>query len=87
MEVYTLSVAEQCPHLCCTCVAAGIAAGLLLGGASAVGTDTDPLAVRAAEANAALNGVEGRFTVLKCGANLTDPDPLLSVCQTLQRSW
>ncbi|KAF8064663.1 prmA [Scenedesmus sp. PABB004] len=54
-------------------------AALLLGAASAVGTDTDPLAVRAAEANAVLNGVQGRLTVVRCGASLHDPDPLLAL--------
>lgn len=55
------------------------AAGLLLGAANAVGTDTDPLAVRAAEANAALNGLQDKFMVLRCGANLDDPEPLAEV--------
>jgi hypothetical protein len=56
-----------------------LAAALLMGANSATGTDTDPLAVRAAEANAGLNGMQGRFAVVKCGANLNDPDPLLEV--------
>jgi predicted nicotinamide N-methyase len=55
------------------------AAALLLGAESAIGTDTDPLAVRAAAANAALNGLEQRFQLLQCGANLSDPDPMLQV--------
>ena len=38
-------------------------AALLLGAASAVGTDTDPLAVQSAAANARLNGVGKRFQV------------------------
>ncbi len=38
-------------------------AALRLGAASAVGTDTDPLAVLAAAANARLNGVADRFQV------------------------
>lgn len=54
-------------------------AALLLGAKSAVGTDTDPLAVRAAAANAALNGMEQRFQLLQCGASLSDPDPMLQV--------
>ena len=45
-------------------------AGLLLGAEKAVGVDIDEAAVRTARQNAALNGVEGRFTAL-CG-NLTD---------------
>lgn len=65
--------------LCGRCCAAVLAAALLLGAKSAVGTDTDPLAVRAAAANAALNGLEGRFQLLQCGANLSDPDPMLQV--------
>uniref|UniRef100_A0A383VKK8 ETFB lysine methyltransferase n=1 Tax=Tetradesmus obliquus TaxID=3088 RepID=A0A383VKK8_TETOB len=54
-------------------------AALLMGASSAVGTDTDPLAVRAAEANAGLNGMQGRFSVVGCGANLDDADPLLQL--------
>jgi ribosomal protein L11 methylase PrmA len=65
--------------VCCPLVCLSAAAALLMGASSAVGTDTDPLAVRAAEANAGLNGMQGRFTVLKCGANLNDADPLLQV--------
>ena len=38
-------------------------AALRLGAASAVGTDTDPLAVLSAAANARLNGVADRFQV------------------------
>jgi ribosomal protein L11 methylase PrmA len=57
------------------------AVALLMGASTAVGTDTDPLAVRAAEANAGLNGVQGRFSVVKCGANLNDADPMLEVSQ------
>eukprot|EP00879_Flechtneria_rotunda_P033157 GHRR01036694.1.p1 GENE.GHRR01036694.1~~GHRR01036694.1.p1 ORF type:complete len:182 (+),score=51.90 GHRR01036694.1:303-848(+) len=54
-------------------------AALLLGAESAVGTDTDPLAVRAAEANAALNGVACKLRVVRCGPNLNDLDPLLQL--------
>ncbi len=46
------------------------AAALLLGAQSAVGVDIDELAVKTAVQNAALNGVEDRFTGI-CG-NLTD---------------
>jgi ribosomal protein L11 methylase PrmA len=55
------------------------AAALLMGASHAAGTDTDPLAVRAAQANASLNGMQERFAVVKCGANMNDPDPLLEV--------
>ncbi len=40
-------------------------AALRLGAASAVGTDTDPLAVLSAAANARLNGVADVFQVRK----------------------
>lgn len=55
------------------------AAALLLGASRAVGTDTDPLAVRAAAANAELNGLQDRLQLVQCGASLSDPDPLLLV--------
>lgn len=61
------------------CLAGPHAAALLLGARSAVGTDTDPLAVRAAAANAELNGLQERLQLVQCGANLSDPDPLLQV--------
>eukprot|EP00775_Hariotina_reticulata_P008826 gene8826-9005_t len=51
-------------------------AALLMGATSAVATDIDPLAVRAAEANAALNGVQQQMQVLQCGPCLQDPDPV-----------
>lgn len=41
-------------------------AALRLGAASAVGTDTDPLAVLSAAANARLNGVADAFQVRHC---------------------
>ncbi|MDR0293252.1 MAG: 50S ribosomal protein L11 methyltransferase [Oscillospiraceae bacterium] len=44
---------------------------LLLGGESAAGVDIDPLAVRTAEKNARLNGVEERFTAF-AGNYLSD---------------
>jgi len=50
-------------------------AALLLGARSAVGTDTDPLAVRSAKRNAELNSQEA-FTALLCGPSLDDPEPL-----------
>lgn len=54
-------------------------AALHMGAASAVGTDTDGLAVRAARRNAALNGLAERFAVLQCGAGVDDPEPLEQV--------
>jgi len=54
-------------------------AGLLLGAKAAVATDIHSLAVRAAEANAALNNVQQQMHVLLCGAALDHPDPLLQV--------
>ena len=56
------------PHPCCHvrgCAGSGVLAiaALLLGAASAVGTDTDPLAVQSAAANARLNRVGDRFQV------------------------
>jgi len=53
-------------------------AALKLGAASAVGTDTDPLAVRAAARNAELNGPQcaAAFRVLQCGPSSHDPDPV-----------
>ena len=45
----------------------------------AVGTDTDPLAVKAAARNAALNQLEGRFTSLQCSPDLAGPEPLAAV--------
>lgn len=55
------------------------AAALLLGAESAAGTDTDPLAVRAAAANAELNGVQEKLTLVRCGPSLDDPDPMQEV--------
>lgn len=52
---------------------------LLLGAARAVGTDTDPLAVRVAAQNAKLNGVEEDFDVYKCEPSIHEPDPLQQV--------
>lgn len=56
-------------------------AALLLGASRAVGTDTDPLAVRASAANAELNGLQDRLQLVQCGAGLSDPDPLLQLQQ------
>lgn len=50
-----------------------------MGASNAVGTDTDPLAVRAAEANAVLNDLQDKFMVVRCGANLDDPEPVAEV--------
>ena len=54
-------------------------AALHMGAASAVGTDTDALAVRAARRNAGLNGMTGRLAVLQCGAGSGDAEPLAQV--------
>ncbi|DBA73420.1 TPA: hypothetical protein ACH3X1_011458 [Trebouxia sp. C0004] len=45
-------------------------AALLMGAASAVGTDVDPLAVKAAKDNAALNSVGDRLIALQCSASV-----------------
>jgi ribosomal protein L11 methylase PrmA len=55
-------------------------AALLLGAASAVGTDTDPLAVRSAARNASLTGVAHAFDAYVCAPCLDDPEPLEVVC-------
>lgn len=56
-------------------------AALKLGAREAVGTDTDPLAVRAAVRNAELNGPEctAAMTVLQCGPSSDDPEPVAQV--------
>ncbi|KAG2434485.1 hypothetical protein HYH02_012314 [Chlamydomonas schloesseri] len=52
-------------------------AALKYGAASAVGTDIDLLAVKAAQRNGALNGYEPpAFTALQCGAGIDDPEPI-----------
>lgn len=51
-------------------------AALLLGASRAVGTDVEPLAVKAAAQNAAINGVSGSFVPLLCAADLHAPEPL-----------
>jgi len=48
-------------------------AALLLGARRAVGTDTDPLAVRASAANARLNGVSRRFAAVLVPPSLPPP--------------
>lgn len=45
-------------------------AALLLGASRAAATDVDPLAVRAAGANAALNGVAERLVAVPCAHSL-----------------
>ena len=51
-------------------------AALKLGAAGAFGTDTDPLAVRAATQNAALNAMGERFSAVQCEASVEGPEPL-----------
>ncbi|KAL0043426.1 hypothetical protein WJX79_004460 [Trebouxia sp. C0005] len=51
-------------------------AALLMGAASAVGTDVDPLAVKAAKDNAALNSVRDRLTALQCSPSVQGEDPV-----------
>ncbi len=41
-----------------------------------VGTDVDPLSLKASARNAALNGVSDRFAALLCSASISDPEPL-----------
>ena len=54
-------------------------AALKMGGAQAYGTDTDPLAVRAAAQNAALNGMAERFQAVQCGGSAEGPEPLAAL--------
>lgn len=51
-------------------------AALVLGAARAVGTDVEPLAVKAATQNAALNGVAAKLQALRCWADLEAGEPL-----------
>ncbi len=51
-------------------------ASLLLGASQAVGTDTDPLAVKASQRNGELNGVWGGLRVVQCMPSLDDEEPL-----------
>lgn len=51
-------------------------AALLMGAASVVGTDVDPLAVKAARGNAELNAVSSRFTAVQCSSSIQGPDPV-----------
>ena len=64
---------NKCPHLLGR-VGAGSGvlaiAALLLGASRAAATDVDPLAVRAAGANAALNGVTERLVAVPCGHSM-----------------
>jgi ribosomal protein L11 methylase PrmA len=45
----------------------------------AIGTDTDPLAVKAAARNAEHNGQGARFVSLQCAPDLDGPEPLAAV--------
>jgi len=49
--------------------------GLLLGAARAAGCDTDPVAVSASRANAALNGCGSRFEAVLVDPGLNDEPP------------
>ncbi|KAI3424280.1 hypothetical protein D9Q98_009835 [Chlorella vulgaris] len=51
-------------------------AALLMGAERAVGSDVEPLAVKATQANAALNGVSERLAAYLCAADLKQPEPL-----------
>ena len=51
-------------------------AALKMGAAQAYGTDTDPLAVRAAAQNASLNGMMERFQAVQCEGSAEGPEPL-----------
>ena len=53
-------------------------AALLLGAGQAVGTDVDPLAVKAAAQNARLNGVEEKLQVLVCSASAEEREEPLA---------
>ncbi|KAL0041082.1 hypothetical protein WJX77_004370 [Trebouxia sp. C0004] len=59
-------------------------AALLMGAASAVGTDVDPLAVKAAKDNAALNSVGDRLIALQCSASVQGADPLACIASSQQ---
>ncbi|KAK9817789.1 hypothetical protein WJX72_002183 [[Myrmecia] bisecta] len=48
---------------------------LQMGAAFAAGTDTDPLSIKAATRNAALNGVDECFAVVQCQPTADGPDP------------
>ena len=53
----------------------------------AYGTDTDPLAVRAAAQNAALNGVSEHFQAVQCRGSAEGPEPLAALaCGALSQS-
>jgi ribosomal protein L11 methylase PrmA len=54
-----------------------------------VGTDTDPLAVKAAARNAELNGCAASFVSLRCSPHLSDPEPMQEVSRgvTVYLCW
>ena len=54
-------------------------AALKMGAAQAYGTDTDPLAVRAAAQNASLNGLAERFQAVQCEGSAEGPEPLAAI--------
>ena len=64
-------------------------AALLLGASRAAATDVDPLAVRAAGANAALNGVAERLVAVPCAHSmpLHTTSGIVNISSLLQRSW
>jgi hypothetical protein len=51
--------------------------GWVGGGGAAAGTVSWCARAEKCRPNAALNGLEQRFLLLQCGANLSDPDPML----------
>ncbi|GAB4816382.1 hypothetical protein N2152v2_003428 [Parachlorella kessleri] len=51
-------------------------AGLLMGASRAVGTDVEPLSIKAARANAAHNAVADRLAVYQCSPRADDEEPL-----------
>ncbi|KAL0045978.1 hypothetical protein WJX82_010281 [Trebouxia sp. C0006] len=59
-------------------------AALLMGAASAVGTDVDPLAVKAAKDNAALNSVGDRLVALQCSPSVQGDDPVACIASSQQ---
>ena len=48
------------------------------GASLAVGTDTDPVAVRAASQNGVLNKFTGKWITLHCGPSVDNADPISS---------
>jgi len=51
-------------------------AALVMGAAHAVGTDVEPLAIKAAMQNADINDVGGAFLALQCDSDVSQPGPL-----------